>query len=197
MFNAGSTETSAPLRVATFPSGPVGRTVFAPAERNPVALSKEGKMSTLAHSFLPELPSHWSRLCVSRLHYHVTWFTRGKKAVLTADRRQALSEILGELSRRLGVQLEALSVQVDRVHLLLSVQPTASVGTVVRELKGRSALELLDRRPDLRVSLGGHLMWTETYGVSTVSPLGVARRKARLEASQESEHRRSAPASRC
>ena len=154
-------------------------------------------MSTLAHSILPELPAHWSRLCVSRLHYHVTWFTRGKKPVLTPDRREALHAILQELSGRLGIQLEGVALQSDRVHLLVSVQPTESVGTVVRELKGRSALELLDRRPDLRVSLGGNLMWTETYGVSTVSPMGVERRKARLETLQARENRGIAPVSRC
>lgn len=154
-------------------------------------------MSTLAHSILPELPAHWSRLCVSRLHYHVTWYTRGKKPVLTPDRREALQEILHELSGRLGIQMEAVTLQADRVHLLVSVQPTESVGTVIRELKGRSALELLDRRPDLRVSLGGHLMWTETYGVSTVSPMGLERRKARLEALQVRENRGAAPVTRC
>ncbi len=154
-------------------------------------------MSTHAHAVLPELPAHWSRLCVSRLHFHVTWFTRGKRPVLSPDRAGVLTEILQERCRALGVQLEASSVLADRVHLLLSLRPSESVGGVVRELKGRSALDLLQRRPDLRVSLGGHLVWTETYGVTTVSPLGLERRKARLAAEGTHDTEGEATIARC
>jgi REP element-mobilizing transposase RayT len=139
-------------------------------------------MSSCPETALPELPAHWSRLCVSRLHYQVTWFTRGRRPVLTADRAEILAAVLHELSLPLGARLEAIAVGSDRVRLLLSLPPSESVGSVVRELKGRSALALLDRRPDLRLHLGGHLVWNENYGISTVSPQGLARRKARLAA---------------
>ena len=74
-----------------------------------------------------------------------------------------------------------MTVLPEKVHLLISLQPSDCVGSIVRELKGRSALDLLAKRPDLRVSLGGNLVWNETYGISTVSPGNLDRRKARLE----------------
>lgn len=154
-------------------------------------------MSTMPQAVLAELPTHWSRLCVSRLHYQVTWFTRGRRHVLTPDRADVLTAILHDLVRPLGAHIEALSVHPDRVRLLLSVPPSESVGSVVRELKGRSALQLLDRRPDLRIHLGGHLVWSETYGVSTVSPHGLARRKARLGGEQPNETEAVPPLPRC
>lgn len=154
-------------------------------------------MSTTPQTTLADLPAHWSRLCVSRLHYQVTWFTRGRRHVLTLDRAEALAAILHDMMRPLGAHIEALSVHPDRVRLLLSVPPSESVGSVVRELKGRSALLLLDRRPDLRISLGGHLVWSESYGVSTVSPHGLARRKARLAGELPSEPDAAPPLLRC
>jgi putative transposase len=138
-------------------------------------------MVAIHHSLLPDLPPHWSPVCVSRLHFHVTWFTRGRRPVLTGERIPALQSILSTLSEELGVRLESVSVLPEKIHMLVSLQPTDCVGSIVRELKGRSALDLLAKRPDLRVSLGGNLVWNETYGISTVSPGNLDRRKARLD----------------
>jgi putative transposase len=138
-------------------------------------------MVAIHHSLLPDLPPHWSPVCVSRLHYHVSWFTRERRTVLTGERIGALEAILSTLSEDLGIRLEAVAVLPEKVHLLLSLRPSDSAGSIVRELKGRSALDLLARRPELRVSLGGNLVWNETYGISTVSPGNLDRRRARLE----------------
>lgn len=146
-------------------------------------------MATLHHSLLPDLPTHWSPLCVSRLHFHVTWLTRGRRKILSGDRAATLRSILTAMCGELGVRLEALGVLSERIHLLISLRPSDCAGSVVRELKGRSALELLSRRPELRVLLGGNLVWDETYGISTVSPGNLGRKKMRLERIQDFDHR--------
>jgi putative transposase len=138
-------------------------------------------MVAIHHSLLPDLPPHWSPVCVSRLHFHITWFTCGRKPVLTGERIPAVRSILSTLAEELGVRVESVTVLPEKVHLLISLQPSDCVGSIVRELKGRSALDLLARRPDLRVSLGGNLVWNETYGISTVSPGNLDRRRARLD----------------
>jgi len=71
-------------------------------------------------------------------------------------------------------------VLADRVHLILSLRPTDCAASVVRELRGRSALALLRELPELRVALGGNLLWGETYGISTVSPGKLTQRLSRL-----------------
>lgn len=142
-------------------------------------------MVAIHHSLLPDLPPHWSPVCVSRLHFQVTWFTRGRRPVLSGERVAALHDILSTLAETLGVRLEGVAVLPEKVHLLLSLRPSDSAGSIVREMKGRSALDLLARRPDLRVHLGGNLVWNETYGISTVSPGNLDRRKVRLERLQK------------
>ena len=53
---------------------------------------------------------------------------------------------------------------------------------MVRELKGRTALQLLKDYPELRVWIGGSLLWDERYSVETVSPAKVAKVRERLRA---------------
>ena len=132
------------------------------------------------HSFAVTLAPHWVPLCVSRLHYHVTWTTRGHKAVLNVRRAEFVRSSLQVLARERGIKLEAVTVLEDRVHLVLSLRPTDCAASVVRELRGRSALALLRELPELRVALGGNLLWGETYGIATVSPGKLAQRLARL-----------------
>jgi REP element-mobilizing transposase RayT len=68
----------------------------------------------------------------------------------------------------------------DHVHVLLAIRPSHSIASVVRELKGRSALALLGDCPELRVWLRGNLLWDEAYSVETVSGIRVPRVQARL-----------------
>jgi len=65
---------------------------------------------------------------------------------------------------------------------------------VVRELRGRSALALLRELPELRVALGGNLLWGETYGISTVSPGKLTHRLSRLARLESGEPGASLPA---
>lgn len=158
-------------------------------------------MSAMHESLTFDLPaSHWVPLCVSRLHYHVTWTTRGRKPVLVGRRADAARAVLGLLAQERGVRLEGVAVLPDRVHLIVSLRPTDCAATVVRELRGRSALRLLRELPELRVALGGHLVWGETYGVSTVSPGKLGQRAARLARAEADALARSAsllPCSSC
>jgi putative transposase len=138
-------------------------------------------MSAMHESLTFDLPaSHWTPLCVSRLHYHVTWTTRGNRPVLTGLRAETVRAVLNLLAQERGVRLETVAVLPDRVHLVVSLRPTDCAASVVRELRGKSALRLLRELPELRVALGGNLVWSEAYGIATVSPGKLAQRAARL-----------------
>jgi len=116
------------------------------------------------------------------LHYHLSWNTRGKAAVLTGRRAAALRAILEELCQERGLQLQALAITPAQVRVVVSLRPSQLAASVVRELKGRSALALLRQCPDLRVALGGHLAWNDRYAMATVSPRQLSRLVERLGA---------------
>jgi len=109
-------------------------------------------------------------VCVSRLHYHLAWSTRGKAAVLSDRHEAALRTILTDICRERGILLQALAITPAQVRMVVSLRPSQLAASVVRELKGRSALALLRQCPDVRVALGGNLAWNDRYALATVSP---------------------------
>lgn len=123
----------------------------------------------------------WQPVCIARLHYHLTWSTRGKSPVLVGKRALALRAILADLCKERGIQLQALAITPGQVRLVVSLRPSQLAASIVRELKGRSALALLRQCPDLRVALGGHLAWNDRYALATVSPRQLPRLTEKLK----------------
>jgi len=117
----------------------------------------------------------WQPVCVARLHYHLSWSTRGKSPVLTGKRVLALRTVLEDLCRERGILLQAVSITPTQVRLVVSLRPSQLAASIVRELKGRSALALLRQCPDVRVALGGNLAWNDRYALATVSPRQLTR----------------------
>jgi REP element-mobilizing transposase RayT len=123
----------------------------------------------------------WQPVCIARLHYHLTWSARGKSPVLVGKRALALRTILEGLCQERGILLQAVAITPSQVRLVVSLRPSQLAASVVRELKGRSALALLRQCPDLRVALGGNLAWNDRYALATVSPKQLPRLTERLK----------------
>lgn len=128
------------------------------------------------------LLGRWEPLCRSQLHYVITWSTRGRRPVLKDRHVAVLAEMVAGLCDERGISLVETTVAQDHVHVLIGLRPAQSVASAVRELKGRTGMALMSRFPELRVWLGGNLMWDERYSVETVSPTRLARVQARLRA---------------
>ena len=81
-----------------------------------------------------------------------------------------LVEILKGLPKhRPDIIVKEINTDQDHIHLLVSIPPTESVGTVVRLLKSNTAKALNDKFPDLRrVYWGTRSIWSAGYFVSTV-----------------------------
>jgi putative transposase len=124
------------------------------------------------------LLGRWEPVYRSRLHYLVTWATRGRKPVLKERHAVKLHELIPPLCEEGNLSLVELAVGVDHVHVLFGLKPSHSVASAVRDLKGRTAVALMNQFPELRVWLGGNLLWDDRYAVETVS-------HARLEALQQ------------
>lgn len=134
----------------------------------------------LAPEVQNEFVDRWEPVYRSRLHYLVTWSTRGRRPVLRERHLQALSQIVRQSCDDRGFVLTEVTGGSDHVHVLLALKPSQSVASVVRELKGRTAVSLVGNYPELRVWLRGHLLWDERYAVETVSALRIDAVRARL-----------------
>ena len=128
------------------------------------------------------LLGRWEPLCRSQLHYVVTWSTRGRRPVLKDRHVAVLGEMVAGLCEERGYVLLETTAAQDHVHVLIALRPAQSVASAVRELKGKTGMALMARFPELRVWLGGNLMWDERYAVETVSPARLDKVQARLRA---------------
>lgn len=128
------------------------------------------------------LKNRWEPVYRSQLHYMVTWNTRGRRPLLRDRHSRSLQALLTRTCEERGILPVEFAVGPDHVHLLLGLNPSHSVASVIRELKGRSGLALLAEFPELRVWLRGNLIWDERYVAETVSAAQVARMRERLRA---------------
>lgn len=122
----------------------------------------------------------WEPMYRSQLHYLVTWSTRGRRPVLKDRHTEALRTIVQRACDDRGIELLELAAGQDHVHVLFGLRPAQSVASAVREIKGRAAVDLVERFPELRVWLRGNLVWDERYAVETVSPLRLEKVRERL-----------------
>ncbi len=130
----------------------------------------------------PTLRGRWEPVYRSRLHYLVTWSTRGRRAVLREKHGGTIRRRVAAICQERAIELTEVGTGSDHVHVLFSLSPSQSVASAVRELKGRLGLELLSEHPELRVWLGGNLAWDERYAIETVSHARLDRLKAVLRA---------------
>ncbi len=61
-----------------------------------------------------------------------------------------------------------MNVQPDHVHLLVWIPPKASVSEIMGFLKGKLALRLFERFPQMARKYWGRHLWSRGYCVSTV-----------------------------
>jgi REP-associated tyrosine transposase len=124
------------------------------------------KLTSRVHEVLNR---QWEPVYRSCLHYLVSWSTRGRKPVLRDRHVLKLRELVPALGDERGIEVLEVAATRDGLQLLIGLRPTHSVATAVREIKGRAGLEMLTLFPELRVWLGGNLLWDDRYSVETVS----------------------------
>ena len=105
-----------------------------------------------------------SRNQVYLINYHLVWCPKRRKPVLVGGVKMRLEQILREAAKEKGVEILALEVQPDHLHLFISAYPQLPVHKLVKALKGRSSHHLRREFPHL---LRLPSLWTNSYFVST------------------------------
>lgn len=121
-------------------------------------------------SFLPCMLSlmgqqyQHKRTSVFLVNYHLVWCPKRRRKVLVDRVAARLKELMQEKAKELGIQLLALEIRPDHLHLFVSCPPQLSAHQVAFRLKGYTSRVLrqeflsLKRMPSL---------WTRSYFVST------------------------------
>jgi putative transposase len=112
------------------------------------------------------------------LNYHIIWCPKRRKKVLVGAVEQRLKQIIGEIAKELGVEVLALEVMPDHLHLFVSSRPELALPHLVKAIKGRSSHDLRLEFPELQRMPS---LWTHSYFVSTAGNVSAETIKRYIE----------------
>jgi len=101
--------------------------------------------------------------------YHLVWCPKYRKKLFAEKYlRKRARELMLEISKSYGFEIDEIEVAKDHVHILLSFPPKFSIGRVVGMLKSISARALFKEYPSIKRKLWGGELWEDGYFARTV-----------------------------
>ena len=98
--------------------------------------------------------------------YHIVFIPKYRRKVLYGRVKTDVHSILKELCAHKQVEILEGVVSRDHVHICVKIPPKISVSSFMGYLKGKSALMIFDKHPDMRQ--GDRHLWARGYYVDTV-----------------------------
>ena len=106
--------------------------------------------------------------CVWQIHYHIVFPVKYRKALLDDEVEKIIKETTVGIEERYDIEMEALGMDKDHIHLFCGGHPKLSPGQIVRVFKSITAREIFRRKPSIKKDLWGGEFWTDGYYVTTV-----------------------------
>ena len=106
---------------------------------------------------------------VYHCNFHIVFVPKYRFRVLEGKIQEFVEKKIRQISEWHQVGIEELSVQIDHVHMLVSIPPKLSVSNYVGIIKGKTAITLFEKKRYLREKpYWGNHFWARGYFVSTV-----------------------------
>ena len=105
--------------------------------------------------------------CKWECQYHIVFIPKYRKKKLYGIVRDDVREIIRTLCKYKKVDIIAGAVCADHVHLCVCVSPKLSISDFVGYLKGKSALMIYDKHPEMG-SKWDRSFWARGYYVTTI-----------------------------
>ena len=105
--------------------------------------------------------------------YHLVWIPKYRRKVLLGAIKERLKELINERSEELRVLILKGSVEIDHIHLYISIPPSLSVSKYVNLIKGMtSRLLRCEFQTLLKMYYGKKpVLWADGYFVATVGEI--------------------------
>jgi len=101
--------------------------------------------------------------------YHIVFCPKYRYKIMQGDVAKYVTQQVYRLSdQKDGIKVLEVNVQKDHVHMVVVIPPKYAVSQYMGFLKGKMALMLFDRFPELRKRYWGQHVWSRGYCVSTV-----------------------------
>ena len=102
-----------------------------------------------------------------KCQYHIVFIPKYRKKQLYGRLKEDVREVISMLCKYKDVEIIEGAVCPDHVHLCVSIPPKLSVSQFMGYLKGKSALMIFDKHPELG-SKFNKSFWARGYYVATV-----------------------------
>lgn len=102
-----------------------------------------------------------------KCQYHIVFIPKYPRKVLLGQLKSDVREIIKKLCEYRRIEIVEGAVCNDHVHLCVSLPPKYSVSDFVGYLKGKSALMIFDKHPELTTKWTKSF-WARGYYVATV-----------------------------
>lgn len=100
------------------------------------------------------------------LKYHFVWCPKYRRKVLTGQVETDLKSLLREKAADMGIEIEAMEVMPDHVHIVVTAPPVWGPHEIANSLKGFTSRRLRQRHESLRSRLPA--LWSAAYFVGSV-----------------------------
>ena len=102
-----------------------------------------------------------------RCQYHIVFIPKYRRKALYGRVRSDIHQIIKTLCGYKKVKIIGGAVCIDHVHLCVEIPPKLSVSMFVGYLKGKAALMIFDKHPELAAKWDREF-WARGYYVTTV-----------------------------
>ena len=106
---------------------------------------------------------------IYKCDYHIVWVPKYRFKVLTGSIKDLVDHDIRMICEWKNCDVEELNVQIDHIHLMVSVPPKVSISELMGTLKGKLAIKLFKSYPALKKKpYWGNHFWSRGYFVSTI-----------------------------
>lgn len=120
---------------------------------------------------------------VYKNQFHIIFAPKYRKPVLTDNVEKRLKEILYEEAIRMDVEIKALEIMPDHVHMFIEFDPRLMLHKVIKQFKGKSSHILREEFPFLKSSMPS--LWTRSYFSCSVGYISEDSIKKYIESQQK------------
>lgn len=120
---------------------------------------------------------------VYKNQFHIIFSSKYRKPVLTGNVEKRLKEIFYDEADKMDVEIKALEIMPDHVHMFIEFDPRLMLHKVVKQFKGKSSHILREEFPFLKSSMPS--LWTRSYFSCSVGHISEDSIKKYIESQQK------------
>ena len=146
-------------------------------------------MNDTVYFSIPNDVTH-GRGYVYSLQYHIVWTTKYRKPIFIGAIEAEVKQYLLETLKSLDVDVLALEIMPDHIHLLVDCKPQFYISDMIKIMKGNLARQMFLVHPELKKELWGGHLWNPSYCAITVSDRSRDQVLAYIEGQKEKEKKK-------